>query len=161
MKIIEWLTSRLAGLGAIFVAAMMLLTIADILMKNIFHQPVRGTFELVELSLVFAVFCGLPEIFRRDANIVVDVFDHLLRSGSVSALKLFGAAVTLAFLLLLGWAVIAPALDTIAYPQFTQEAGVPLTTFWVPIILGIGLTIVCTALAGVREIRRRTAKDPV
>ena len=64
---------------------MMLLTIADILMKNIFHQPVRGTFELVELSLVFAVFCGLPEIFRRDANIVVDVFDHLLRSGSVSA----------------------------------------------------------------------------
>jgi TRAP-type C4-dicarboxylate transport system permease small subunit len=144
----------MSDVATLFVASMMLLTIVDILSKNMFNRPISGTFELVELSLVFAVFLGIPVIFLKDANIVVDVLDHMLAPRPVVVLKLFGAGVTLVFLLLLGWAVIAPATDTIKYPQYTQEAGVPHSVFWLPILLGIGLSIICTVLIVAQQIGR-------
>jgi TRAP-type C4-dicarboxylate transport system permease small subunit len=154
MKFLDGLTSKISDVATLFVASMMLVTIVDIISKNLFNRPIGGTFELVELSLVFAVFLGIPDIFRKDANIVVDVLDHMLAPRPVLGLKLFGAGVTLIFLALLGWAVIAPAKDTISYPQYTQEAGIPHALFWLPILLGIALSIVCTVSWVAQQVGR-------
>jgi TRAP-type C4-dicarboxylate transport system permease small subunit len=154
LNLLHRLTSRLSDAAAVAVAVMTFLTIADIVMKNLFHRPVSGTFELVELALVFAVFLGMPEIFRAQTNIVVDIVDHLCRPAVVKGFKIAGALVTLCFLVLLGWAVCAPAWDTVDFPQYTQEAGVSLTVFWIPILAGIALSILCTIAVVVRLLRR-------
>ena len=62
------LTHRLSDIAAMAIAAMMLLTIADVLMKGLFNRPIKGTFELVELLLVFVVFFGVAEVFQREAT---------------------------------------------------------------------------------------------
>jgi TRAP-type C4-dicarboxylate transport system permease small subunit len=161
MSLLRRLTQRLSDVAALAVAAMTFLTIADILMKNIFHRPISGTFEMVELALVVAVFLGFPEIFRGQTNIVVDIVDHLFRPGLVRVFKIAGTLVTLCFLVLLGWAVWAPAWDTVDYPQQTQEAGISLTVFWIPILLGIALSIACTTAVAVRQMRRDGQGGPV
>jgi TRAP-type C4-dicarboxylate transport system permease small subunit len=66
--------------AAACIALMMLATIADVLMNNIFRRPIRGTFEFVEILMACTVFLGLPEIFRTNGNVVVDVLDHFLQS---------------------------------------------------------------------------------
>ncbi|MBI1201227.1 MAG: TRAP transporter small permease subunit [Rhodopseudomonas sp.] len=154
-------TRRLSDGAAIALVAMMLLTIADILMKNLFHRPINGVFELVEFLMVVAVFFGLADVFLSQSNICVDVADHLVAGRARTAIALFGTLASLAFLLILGWAMLAPAWDTVVYPQDTQEIGIPLIAYWVPILAGVAVTIVATATVGWWQARGKTSGDAV
>ena len=153
------LTHRLSDIAAMAIAAMMLLTIADVLMKGLFNRPIKGTFELVELLLVFVVFFGVAEVFRADGNICCDVVDHALGARGRAALQAFGALSSLAFLLLVGWAMTEPAWDTVNHPQRTQEIGIPLYAHWVPIFIGTGLSIVAAAAVFWTRLQLRAPKD--
>jgi TRAP-type transport system small permease protein len=152
------LTHGLSNVAAMAIAAMILLTIADVLMKSFFNRPIKGTFELVELLLVFVVFFGIAEVFRADGNICVDVVDHALGARGRAALQAFGALSSLAFLLLVGWAMIGSAWDTVDYPQWTQEIGIPLYAYWVPILIGTALSIVAAAAVGWMRLQLRAPK---
>lgn len=66
----------LVALGAIFLLAMMLLTVANIVMRK-FSMPIQGTFELVGLfgAIVGAAVLGYTQ--KRKENIAVDIlFKH-------------------------------------------------------------------------------------
>lgn len=147
MRRLQQLTLGLSDVAALATAAMILITIADILMKNIFNRPIHGTFELVEFLLVCIVFFGIAEVFRSSSNICVDIVDQLLSAGTVTACKVFSALSCVFFLVLIGWAMIGPAWDTVTYPQWTQELGIPLYAYWIPILAGTGLAIIAAAAA--------------
>lgn len=152
MSPLKKLTQWLSDLAAVAIAAMMMFTIADIVMKNMFNQPIKGTFELVELMLVLVVFLGFAEVFRSDANISVDVVDYGVSEKVRRLLKIFGATASLVFLLLMFWAMVAPAWDTVKYPQWTQELGLPIYAYWAVIIVGTILTIIAAAVALVSQL---------
>ncbi|MFL6799292.1 MAG: TRAP transporter small permease [Xanthobacteraceae bacterium] len=158
MQRLKRLTQWLSDLAAIAIAAMILLTIADIAMKNLFKHPIKGTFELVELLLVFVVFFGFAEVFRSDSNISVDVADQMLGAKGTAVLRAIGAFASLVFLLLMGWAMLGPAMDTLTYPQWTQELGIPLYAYWAPILAGTALAIIASAGIVVLQIRSDGAK---
>ena len=61
-------------LAAVFLAAMMLLTVADVVLRAVANHPIRGVVELVELMLAGTFFFALPAAFLRDENIVVDEY---------------------------------------------------------------------------------------
>ncbi len=153
------LTERLSDVGAVAMLAMSALTVADILMKNFLKRPIKGAFEFVELLLVVTIFFGIAEIFRSDTNIAVDIVDQLSGRSVGRALNTIGAAASLFFLLLLSWAMINPALDTVRYPQWSQELGLPLWLNWVPIVIGMAVTIVCSAAASIAYLRGFDPKD--
>lgn len=142
------LTRSLSDVAALAIFAMILLTIADVLMKNLFNRPVTGVFELVEFLMVIAVFFGMPEVFRSHSNICVDVVDHLVKDRGRTVIRTFGALASLFFLLILGWAMLGPAWDTVVYPQSTQEVGIPMFAYWLPILAGTALTIIATVMVG-------------
>ena len=62
-----------AAVAALFLAAMVLLTVADVVLRALFNYPLRGMLELIELGLACAVFLGLPAVFLRRGHLVVDV----------------------------------------------------------------------------------------
>ena len=101
--------------------AMMSVTIADILMHNFLRQPIRGTFDLVELFLVLAVFLGIPEVFRSEGNITVDVIDHFVTASTKRVLHAAALILTFGFLLLLGYAMISPAMDTVMFLSTSRK----------------------------------------
>ncbi len=158
MSILKRVTQSLSDVAAVAIAGIILVTIADVLMKNLFNRPIRGAFELVEFLLVCVVFFGFAEVFRSDANICVDVVDHAVGPRGRAALQAFGAAASFGFLLLLMWAMIAPAWDTVTYPQWTQEIGIPLYAYWIPILAGIALAIVAAATVCWMRLRQRASK---
>ena len=149
MGLLPQLTRRLSDVAAFALAAMMLLTIADIVMKNLFHRPIPGTFELVEFLMVIAVFFGMPEVFRSQSNICVDLIDHLVNgmySGRDQDLRCAGFAIISADPWL-GDAAARPGTPSLI-PQNTQEIGIPLFAYWVPILVGTALMIVAAIMAG-------------
>ena len=65
--------SRTCGISPpLFLAAMMLLTVADVVLRAAFNTPIRGVYELVELLLAYTFFIALPAVFLRDDHILVN-----------------------------------------------------------------------------------------
>jgi TRAP-type C4-dicarboxylate transport system permease small subunit len=131
----------LGGISAISLIVMMTVTVVDVIMTNVFHRPIIGAFDLVVTALVFAVFLGIPLTFHREANIVVDVADHLLRKETVAVLRQAARVLSLLFLVILLYNMVEPALDAYKYGEKKQELGLPLYVIWIPILLGVALAI--------------------
>ena len=61
------LMSRAASYGsALFLAAMMLITVADVTLRAVANLPITGTYDLVQLFLVGTIFLSIPDVFLRD-----------------------------------------------------------------------------------------------
>ena len=140
-------TARVAGCGsALFLAAMMLITVADVTLRAVFNLPITGAYDLVQLFLVGNVFLSIPEVFLRDENIVIDFVDHIFGRGAVAVLKAIANLAALTFLALLSWRMIPPALDAMRFGETSPDLAIPMAVHWALMILGIVLALPPAAL---------------
>ncbi len=130
--------AKLCGWTAgVFLAAMMLLTVADVVLRLFFNRPIRGTFELVELLLACTFFFAMPATFLRNEHIVVDVIDGAL-PRAVAGLKRLAAAAAAVMLGVIAWQSWISAQDAIAFGDVTSDLSLPRILYWIPLLAGIG-----------------------
>lgn len=132
---------------------MMLLTVADVVARSLFNLPIHGVYDLVELTLACTIFLALPAVFLRDEHVVVDLADHMV-PRAVRWLRAAAASVTTALLAVMGWQMIGPALDTLAFGDVTADLALPRIWYWVPVLAGVGLSGIATVVMLARELRR-------
>ena len=112
MRVLLSLVARWCGYGgALSLAAMMLITVADVSSRALFNKPIAGAYDLVQLFLVGTVFLSVPDVFLRGENIVIDLVDHIVRSAGVAWLKAFASIMALIFLAVLAWRMMPPAIE--------------------------------------------------
>jgi len=132
------LAARIFGsLAAVFLAAMVLLTVADIALRAIFSYPIQGMLELIELGLACTIFLALPAVFLRDEHLVVDVIDHLVRPGVVRLLDLVGALVSLGVLVVMAWQMLPLARTMHEFGDVTSDLSIPKIWYWIPVLVGV------------------------
>jgi len=129
---------------------MMLLTVADVVLRAFFNRPIHGTFELVELCLACTIFVALPAVFLRDEHLVVDVVDQLARPAVVRVLDLFGALASLLVLAVMFWRMVPLARDMQEFGDVTADLSIPKMVFWIPVLVGIGASALATLVFIVR-----------
>ena len=129
VKICGWLAS-------VFLAAMMLLTVADVVLRAAFGRPIRGTYELVELFLCATFFIALPAVFLRDEHIVVDSIDRYV-PRAVPWLKRIAGAITVIMLALMVWQGAIAARDAWSFGDVTADLSLPKIFFWIPLLFGL------------------------
>ena len=136
------LISRYAGYGsAIFLVAMMLITVADVALRALFNLPITGAYDLVQLFLVGTVFLSIPEVFLHDENIVIDFVDHIFGRTVVSLLKAIANLAALTFLVVLSWRMVQPALDSMKFGEVSPDLSIPMVVHWALMIAGIVLAL--------------------
>jgi TRAP-type C4-dicarboxylate transport system permease small subunit len=135
--------------AAACVAAMMLLTVADVSLRAVFARPIHGTFELVELLLAGAFFFALPAVFLRDEHIVVDVVDRQA-PRAVPWLRRAAGSIAVALLAVMTWQGARAARDTWAFGDVTMDLSLPRILYWVPVLAGLA----CAALAALLVLAR-------
>jgi len=145
------LSRALSAVAALFLAAMVLLTVADVLLRALFGYPVRGMLELIELGLACTVFLGLPAVFLRDAHLVVDVIDQMAPARVVRALELLAALVSLAVLAVMAWQMVPVARGMYEFGDVTPDLSIPRIYYWIPVLAGV----VASAAVVVARWRRR------
>src|SRR2546421_997072 len=123
---------------------MMLLTVADVLLRSFFQYPIHGTFELIELGLACTIFLALPAVFLRDQHLVVDVVDHLARRAVVRVLDLLGAVASLATLAVMFWQMVPLARDMQQFGDVTADLSIPKIYYWIPVLIGVGASALAT-----------------
>jgi len=121
--------------------AMMMITVADVTMRAVFNRPIAGTYDLVQFFLVGIVFLNLPTVFLAEENIAVDLVDHFASAGTIGLLRITAAALGLAFLGLLAWQVIGPAIDSVRFGETASDLPMSLGYYWALIILGLFATL--------------------
>lgn len=144
------LVSDLCGwTAAFFVAAMMLITVADIVLRATVSVPIRGILELVELLLACSFFLALPATFLRDEHIVVDMIDAMLPLR-VPLLKRIAAVFAMVVLLVMAWQGWIVAGDTLEFGDVTSDLSIPRIVYWIPVLAGIiGAALAALAVAAV------------
>jgi TRAP-type C4-dicarboxylate transport system permease small subunit len=135
----------------VFLAAMMLLTVADVALRAAFNLPLRGVYELVELLLACSFFLALPAVFLRDGHIVVDVVDGMAPKA-VPLLRRFAEALAIAVLAVMAWQGWQAAAETLVFNDVTSDLAIHRLVYWVPVLAGM----VGAALAAVWMFFRKT-----
>lgn len=131
-------------MAAAFLAAMMLLTVADVALRSFFNRPIHGTYELIELGLACAIFVALPAVFLRDEHLVVDVIDSLAPRPVVRLLDLFGALCSFLVLAVMLWKMVPFARDMQEFGDVTADLSIPKIVYWIPVLVGIGASAAAT-----------------
>ena len=137
--------------AALALAAMMLVVVADVVLRATTRTPVRGQYELVELALAYVLFLALPAVFLQGAHLVVDVADHFVSPRVVRALDAFGAAASLAALAIMLWQMGPQALYMMNFGDMTFDLQIPKTWYAAPALFGIA----CSAAVALYLIFRR------
>ena len=146
MRKIGYVPIFLGYVAAAFLAAMVLLTVADVLLRSFFSYPIRGMLELIELGLACTIFVALPAVFLREEHLAVDV----LRKSRV--FDVLGAVVSLVVLACMGWTMLPNAQNTYEFGDVTSDLSIPRIWYWVPVLFGV----VASALAIlVQFVKRR------
>lgn len=149
--------AKLCGwVAAVFLAAMMLLTVADVVLRKVGDSPIHGTFELVELLLVCTFFFALPATFLRDENIVVDMIDGW-RPRWVPLLKRLSAALAVAMLATIAWQSWLQARDAMSFGDVTSDLSLPKILYWAPLVFGIAAGAVAAAAVALGRTSGRTS----
>ena len=94
--------------------AMMLLTFVDVVARYLFNRPIRGAFELTELTLLVLIFAGLPLVSHGDEHVTMDFIDRMLPPRAVAGLIRAVHAIVAATFFFLTWQMIIKAnrIDT-------------------------------------------------
>ena len=115
---------------------MMLVTVADVVLRALASTPIRGTLEIVELLLACAFFLALPAAFLRDEHIVVDIVDGL-RPRWVPSLRRLAGLLGVAVMAVMAWQGWIAAQDTLVFKDVTSDLALPRIWYWVPVLAGM------------------------
>jgi TRAP-type C4-dicarboxylate transport system permease small subunit len=129
VKVIRFF-SRIAGyIASVTIAAVMMLTVADVFMRYVFARPITGTTEMVEFMMVVLVLAVVPAALAN-RHVSVDVLtEHLTPKGKAlfDAVTLIGSSWLVA---IMGWRALkacafmirndvrSPTLDIAVFPFY-------------------------------------------
>ena len=99
---------------------MMALTFADVVARYLLNHPIRGAFEITELTLLVLIFAGLPLVSHADEHVTMDFIDRILpprlRGGWIRCMH----AVCAAIMFFLTWQVWIKATRIASYRDTTD-----------------------------------------
>jgi TRAP-type C4-dicarboxylate transport system permease small subunit len=119
---------------------MMVLTFADVVARYLLNWPIRGGFEITELTLLVLIFAGLPLVSRADEHVTMDFIDRILppraRRPWIRAMH----GVCAAIMFFLTWQVWIKATRIASYSDTTDVLRITIGPFVYFMALMIALT---------------------
>jgi TRAP-type transport system small permease protein len=149
-RLARWLESA-AGVALVI---MMMITVVDVLLRNVYNKPIAGAIELVKIMMAYLVFLAVPETFLSRKHIQVDVVDHLVGRRSLLWLEILGelcGLVLLAVMLVVMW---GEAMDAHEMGDVTSDLMVPLTVLWAPMLVGAACSLAAVIALIVADLRQ-------
>jgi TRAP-type C4-dicarboxylate transport system permease small subunit len=142
------------AMAAVFLAAMLLITVADVTLRAAVNLPIRGVYELIELFLVATFFLALPCVFLRDENIVVNAMDDVA-PRLVPVFKRAAALLAVVVLAVMAWQGVIAARDSLEFNDVTADLALPKFWHWLALLTGvIAAAVAALAMAFTREDAR-------
>ena len=155
LKRIFEITDILAGVCFFSVMALVL---ANIIMRNVFGQPILGTVEIVGLLVATGLGLALAHCEMVDGHIGMDLnLDKIMSQGAQKVVEIVSYVISLSFWTIVVWRLFVYATTSFVNGRVTSTASIPLYPFI--FILGFNVFCLCVALGYklVRNINEASA----
>lgn len=130
-----------ALLGVLAYAAAAILTVADIVGRR-FGAPVDGVVDLVQLGVLSGAWLVIPYAFLVGAHVGVDLLVELFPRRLKRTLRIATALVAAGLLGLMLQACWDAFQQQVTFGDRSQQLGIPIFWYWVPLLVGVALSIV-------------------
>jgi TRAP-type C4-dicarboxylate transport system permease small subunit len=141
-RINERATHALLFVAALLAFLLSFLVVADVTGRALFNRPVRGTPEIVSLSIVIICYLQAAYAIRSGGMLRMDALVLALPGRARAALDIVGALLGAAFFGLILWGGIDPAIYAWTSGEFEGEGALR-----VPVWPARFVIILCSALA--------------
>ncbi|HEJ83793.1 MAG TPA: TRAP transporter small permease [Desulfobacteraceae bacterium] len=126
-------------IGSLTMVGLMLLTVADVVLRYFFNSPILGSFELTEFALVLLVFFAIPWGTAQKINVRVDLFvgplPDRIRAIFDSITCLFSILITALF----AWYTLPQARYMMELGSESDMLEIPLYPFYYMVAAGFFL----------------------
>ena len=123
------LVSVIGKIGTSVIALMMLITIADIVGRRVFNQPLSGTYELSQFMLVIVVFFSIVHCEFQRGHIAIDLVTCRFRKRTQDILASIMYVFFLVTFCLLTWQLVSQAIDVWQINRMSAELRIPIFPF--------------------------------
>ena len=127
---------------------LMMVTFLDVVARYLFNRPIRGAFEITELTLLVLIFAGLPLVSHGDEHVTMDFIDRMLPARAVALLIRLVHALVAAVFFFLTWQVLIKAGRIAGYGDTTDVLRIPVG----PFVYFMAAMIFLTALVHVFKV---------
>lgn len=126
----------LGTLAGVALTALALFTMADIILRYIFNQPISGSIDIVKLSLVVMTFCALPYAGRSDGHIVVDIVPDYPSQRLNGIRDATGKLLTATIFAVLAWQGLLRAEESALFGEASNMLEIPFQPFFYVMFVG-------------------------
>lgn len=123
-------TKWLALLGLVGLVVLAMLTIADVMMRWLFADPLDGISDLYRLLVAVVVASFFPSAFAERGHISINFLSAILPRAGRKAVAVLASFVTLAFTCVIGWQFIRYCLEVYEAGETTWLLGINVTPWW-------------------------------
>ncbi|MDP2408790.1 MAG: TRAP transporter small permease [Pseudolabrys sp.] len=155
---LEILNARLARVllaaAAVLIFFLGFLVCADVFGRAIFSAPVKGTPEIVSMSIVIICFLLAGYAVQSNSMIHTDVFSGIFGVRGLASARLLSAILGMMFFGLVVWGSYEPTMHAISSGEFEGEGAlrVPVWPARIVVLAGSFLVVASYALHAVRAI---------
>lgn len=139
------LITAVAGVGVLCYAAAALLTVADIIGSR-FGLPIVGVIDLVQLFVLAGAWLVIPYAFVAGAHVGVDLVVDMLPTRWRRLIRALMSVVAVVLLSLILNECFKTYELKVLFGDRSQQLGIPITWYWLPLLAGVALSIVAAAL---------------
>ena len=155
MKYIYFL-SRIAGYIATgILGLLMILTVANVILRDLFNEPIRGTPELSEFMMVLVIFLALAWCAVTRKHVKVELIVTRFSPRIQIILNSITLLLSLGIFVIITWQSI---LESMAVYDTTSLLRIPHTPFYWIMSVGLGLfclSILVLLIENIVEARKR------
>lgn len=147
---LSWLLDRIAGWSLV---GMMLLTVADVILR-LFRRPILGTYEIVGLLGAIVIAFAMPHTTLQRGHVAVEIVVSRLSLSAQSLINLITRILSVLLFALIGW-------ECLQYGNELKGAGEVSMTLrlpFYPVLYGIALAAVVVCLVVVSGIFKSMAR---
>ena len=148
---LSWVANTLAiatnALGTLVVLALVIILNVDVIARGLFSSPLRGTYEIVQFSVVMIVFLQLADVARADRLTRSDGFLSILqhrRPLLATSIRRIINAVSAIFMGLIAYVTLPEFLHMRETQDYFGVPGLFTLPWWpVKLVITLGTSLTC------------------
>ena len=137
LGVAEFIIRMFLSIAMAALVVMMMTIVSDVFMRFAFNAPITGSYDVVEFSLIVAVFYSLGAVITGLHEILIDLIDHLVRPRTVLLLQRVSALLSAAILVFIFLSMLTPAMQSYQYGEMRLELNMPTWIMWVVALVGM------------------------
>lgn len=116
----------LSSFAALVLAAVMMVSVVDVIGRYVFNRPLPGSSEITEILMAILIYAGMPLVGLRRAHIAVDLLDPVTPQGLVRIRDAIVGVISCLVIALIAWRLWAYADQIRASKDVTEYLKLPL-----------------------------------